>query len=270
MMCVPLVGRSNTTPFGVIQLDTQDRFKQFTQDDLKLLLAVAGQAAVALENADMHITIVKRAGLERDLQLARDVQKSFLPSKMPQVSGYEFWARYESAQEVGGDYYDFVPLPGGRHGIMVGDVAGKGIPAALLMAKVSSDARFCALTQPGISDMMSELNEHLQEAGRLDRFVTFGAGLLDPATHAIDFANAGHCAPLIYRGGHFLRSNRPAARHPRRHSLRFQHGRTGEWRLRGAHDRRGHRVQEQGRERPETGGNPRSPSRRPHDSASHG
>lgn len=199
MMCVPLVGRSNTTPFGVIQLDTQDRFKQFNQEDLKLLLAVAGQAAVALENADMHTTIVKRAGLERDLQLARDVQKSFLPSKMPQVPGYEFWARYESAQEVGGDYYDFVPLPNGKHGVMVGDVAGKGIPAALLMAKVSADARFCALTKPKLSDMMSELNENLQEAGRLDRFVTFGAGLLDPATHEIVFANAGHCAPLIYR-----------------------------------------------------------------------
>src|SRR5207302_8925559 len=95
MMCVPLVGRSSTKPFGVIQLDTQDRFKQFNQDDLKLLLAVAGQAAVALENAEMHTTIVKRAGLERDLQLARDVQKSFLPNKMPQVAGYEFWARYE-------------------------------------------------------------------------------------------------------------------------------------------------------------------------------
>jgi sigma-B regulation protein RsbU (phosphoserine phosphatase) len=199
MMCAPLIGRTNTTPIGVIQLDTQDRFKQFTEEDLKLLVAVAGQAAVALESADMHKTLVQRAGLERDLQLARDVQKSFLPSKMPQTPGYEFWARYESAQEVGGDYYDFVPLPGGKYAIMAGDVAGKGIPAALLMAKVSADARFCVLTQPTLSSMMSQLNEHLQEAGRLDRFVTFAAALLDPATHEITFANAGHNAPLIYR-----------------------------------------------------------------------
>jgi serine phosphatase RsbU (regulator of sigma subunit)/pSer/pThr/pTyr-binding forkhead associated (FHA) protein len=199
MMCVPLVGRSNNKPFGVIQLDTQDRFKQFTPDDLKLLLAVAGQAAVALENATMHATIVQRAGLERDLQLARKVQESFLPLKMPQVNGYEFAARYESAQEVGGDYYDFVPLPGGRHGIMIGDVAGKGIPAALLMAKVSADARFCALTETELSAIIGQLNEHLQEAGRLDRFVTFAAGLLDPAKHTVSFANAGHIAPLVYR-----------------------------------------------------------------------
>ncbi len=199
MMCVPLVGRSSPTPFGVIQLDTQDRFKQFTADDLKLLLAVAGQAAVALENANLHATIVQRAGLERDLQLARKVQESFLPLKMPQAAGYEFAACYESAQEVGGDYYDFVPLPGGRHGVMVGDVAGKGIPAALLMAKVSADARFCALTEPDLSAMIGCLNEHLQEAGRLDRFVTFAAGLLDPAKHECVFANAGHIAPLIFR-----------------------------------------------------------------------
>lgn len=199
MMCVPLVGRSSTKPFGVIQLDTQDRFKQFNQEDLKLLLAVAGQAAVALENANMHATIVQRAGLERDLLLARKVQESFLPLKMPQVPGYEFMARYESAQEVGGDYYDFVPLPNSRYGIMVGDVAGKGIPAALLMAKVSAEARFCALTEADLSAIISRLNEHLQEAGRLDRFVTFAAALLDPARHNVTFANAGHIAPLIYR-----------------------------------------------------------------------
>jgi phosphoserine phosphatase RsbU/P len=199
MMCVPLVGRASTKPFGVVQLDTQDRFKQFTQEDLKLLLAVAGQAAVALENATMHATIVQRAGLERDLQLARKVQESFLPLKMPQVAGYEFSARYEAAQEVGGDYYDFVPLPNGRHGVMVGDVAGKGIPAALLMAKVSADARFCVLTESELSTMIERLNEHLQEAGRLDRFVTFAAGLLDPTTHKVTFANAGHIVPIIHR-----------------------------------------------------------------------
>jgi serine phosphatase RsbU (regulator of sigma subunit)/pSer/pThr/pTyr-binding forkhead associated (FHA) protein len=199
VMCVPLIGRTRTTPFGVIQLDTQDRFKQFTQDDLKLLLAVAGQAAVALENADMHQTLMERAGLERDLQLARDVQKSFLPLKMPQVPGYEFAARYESAQEVGGDYYDFIGLKSGHQAIMVGDVAGKGIPAALLMAKVSADARVCLLTEPSLADTVTRLNEHLQEAGRLDRFVTFAASLLDPQKHMVTFVNAGHLLPLVYR-----------------------------------------------------------------------
>src|SRR5438067_8384097 len=103
VMCAPLISRATGKAFGVLQLDTQDRFKKFTQDDLKLLLAVAGQAAIALESARMHESLVARAGLERDLRLAREVQHSFLPKRPPQVAGYDFFAYYESAQEVGGD-----------------------------------------------------------------------------------------------------------------------------------------------------------------------
>ncbi len=118
---------------------------------------------------------------------------------MPQLTGYDFFAYYESAQEVGGDYYDFIPLPGPRLGIMLGDVAGKGMPAALLMAKVSSDARFCTLTEPDFATAITQLNTHTQEAGMLDRFVTLIACELDPARHAVTFVNAGHMPPLIYR-----------------------------------------------------------------------
>jgi sigma-B regulation protein RsbU (phosphoserine phosphatase) len=199
VMCVPLVGRSSPRPFGVIQLDTQDRFKKFTQDDLKMLLAVAGQAAVAVESARMYESLVSRRELERDLRLANQVQKSFLPKRPPQVAGYHFFAHYESAQEVGGDYYDFVPLPDSRCGVMIGDVAGKGVPAALLMAKVSSDARFAMLTEKTLADAVSKLNEQMQEAGMLDRFVTLGACLLDSNLHEVTFVNAGHVPPLIYR-----------------------------------------------------------------------
>jgi phosphoserine phosphatase RsbU/P len=199
VMCVPLIGRSSPKPFGVIQLDTQDRFKKFTQDDLRLLIAVAGQAAVAIEAARMHETLVARVGLERDLKLATQVQKSFLPKRPPQVSGYQFFGYYESAQEVGGDYYDFIRLPDGRCCVMVGDVAGKGVPAALLMAKVSSDARFCVLTEPTLADAVYKLNEQMQEAGMIDRFVTLGACMLDPGKHEVSLVNAGHVPPLVYR-----------------------------------------------------------------------
>ncbi len=199
VMCAPVVGRSTAKAFGVIQLDTQDRFKKFNQEDLRLLVAVAGQAAVALENAKMHETLVARAGLEHDLRTAHQVQISFLPKKPPQPPGYEFFAHYESAQEVGGDYYDFIPLPGGRWGILIGDVAGKGVPAALLMSKVSSDARFTLLTEPGLAEAVYKLNELMQEAGMHDRFVTLGACLLDPAGHQVTCVNAGHFPPLLYR-----------------------------------------------------------------------
>jgi serine phosphatase RsbU (regulator of sigma subunit) len=199
MVVAPLLHRGTAQAFGVIQLDTQDRFKKFTQDDLRLLMAVAAQSAVALENARMHETLIGRAELERDLLLAQRVQKSFLPGKFPQVNGYEFFAYYEAAQEVGGDYYDFIPLPNNRFGVMIGDVAGKGIPAALLMAKVSSDARFCTLTEPSLVEAIAKLNELLHEAGELDRFITFGACVLDLHQHAMTVVSAGHPPPLIYR-----------------------------------------------------------------------
>jgi sigma-B regulation protein RsbU (phosphoserine phosphatase) len=199
VMLAPLLSRSSGMAIGVIQLDTQDRSKKFTQDDLKLLLSVASQAAIALENAKMHESLVARAGLERDLKLAHQVQMSFLPKKPPQAEGYEFFAHYESAQEVGGDYYDFIPLPNARMGIMVGDVAGKGMPAALLMAKISADARFCSLTEKSLADIVYRLNELMQEAGMLDRFVTLSAILMDANNHTVTLASAGHNPPILFR-----------------------------------------------------------------------
>src|SRR5206468_394497 len=86
-----------------------------------------------------------------------------------------------------------------RLGVMVGDVAGKGVPAALLMAKVSSDARFTMLTEPSTAAAVYKLNELMQEAALLDRFVTLAAGMLDPAAHQVTFVNAGHLPPLVYR-----------------------------------------------------------------------
>jgi phosphoserine phosphatase RsbU/P len=199
VMCAPLVGRTEGKPLGVIQLDTQDRHKKFNQEDLKLLMAVAGQAAVALESTRMHESLIARAQVDRDLQFAHKVQLSFLPKRPPELPGYEFGAHYEPALEVGGDYYDFIVLPGPRVAVMCGDVAGKGVSAALLMAKISSDARFSMLTEPDPARAVYKLNALMQEAGMLDRFVTLAACLLDPTRHEVTFVNAGHLPPLIIR-----------------------------------------------------------------------
>ena len=228
-MCVPLREPATSgKAFGVIQLDTQDRFKKFTQDDLKLLLSVAGQAAVALENARMHESLVARAGLERDLQtgppgadelLAEEVAAgSTATSSAPTTSRPRRSAAITTISSR---------CPSGRIGVMIGDVAGKGVPAALLMAKVSSDARFCILTERDAGRGDHRLNELMQEAGLLDRFVTLGACLLDPATHEVTFVNAGHVPPLVYRKATdtfeepvTTRHDRLPARRRRRASLR--------------------------------------------------
>jgi serine phosphatase RsbU (regulator of sigma subunit) len=199
VMCVPLCAPDGRV-FGVIQLDTQVREKKFTEDDLKLLCGVANQAAIALDNARLHVEAVEQERVRRDLELARQVQLSFLPRSLPQVPGYEFFAHYESAQEVGGDYYGFIPLPGGKLAVALGDVAGKGVPAALLMAKLSSDARFSLLTELDLARALGNLNDLLyQFASVADRFVTLAAAVLDPARHAVTLVNAGHLAPLLFR-----------------------------------------------------------------------
>jgi serine phosphatase RsbU (regulator of sigma subunit) len=147
----------------------------------------------------MHESLVARAGLDRDLQIAHKVQLSFLPKRPPELPSYEFDAHYEPALDVGGDYYDFILLPGPRVAVMLGDVAGKGVSAALLMAKISSDARFSMLTEPDPARAVFKLNVLMQEAGMLDRFVTLAACLLDPSKHEVTCVNAGHLPPLLIR-----------------------------------------------------------------------
>ncbi len=198
VMCVPLCD-PNGKAFGVIQLDAQHSTKKFNQEDLKLLWGVANQAAVALDNARLHEETVHQEKVKRDLVLAREVQKSFLPRNLPTVKGYEFFAHYNPANEVGGDYYGFIPLSDGRLGVTLGDVAGKGVPAALLMAKLSSDTRFSMLTVADLGQATAKLNNLLYEfTSPMDRFVTLAAAVLDPVKHSVTLANAGHDSPMWY------------------------------------------------------------------------
>jgi phosphoserine phosphatase RsbU/P len=200
VMIAPM-GPADGEAFGVIQLDTLDRSKRFTQDDLKLLISVANQASIAMQNARLLADEVRRERVMRDLQIAEQVQRSFLPQQLPAVPGYEFYAHYKSAMTIGGDYYDFAELPDGRWAILLGDVAGKGVPAALLMAKLSAEARFHVLTQANAADAFARLNEFLWKAGLSDRFVTLAGAILDPRDHTVRLINAGHVAPMIYRTG---------------------------------------------------------------------
>jgi phosphoserine phosphatase RsbU/P len=152
---------------------------------------------IELEEYSRHLESA-RERLKLDLELARVVQRGFLPPRLPEVRGYEFFAYYEPAFEVGGDYYDFIPLPGQRLAVMLGDVAGKGVAAALLMAKLRADARFCMLTEPDPAAAVTKLNALMTESGIADRFVTLVAAILDPGRHTVTLVNAGHPSPLLY------------------------------------------------------------------------
>jgi serine phosphatase RsbU (regulator of sigma subunit)/pSer/pThr/pTyr-binding forkhead associated (FHA) protein len=196
-MCAPLLTPDNQA-LGILQIDTTDR-KQFAQEDLDVLLAVASQAAIAVQNADMHESILVRERLDRDMRLAEQVQRRFLPQGVPKIDGYEFHAYYQSFYEVGGDYYDFVPLPGNRLALALGDVSGKGIAAALMMAKFSGDTRYCILTQDAPGRAADQLNVLVNEAGFDERFITLCLGVLDLSDRNFTFSSAGHLPILVRR-----------------------------------------------------------------------
>lgn len=195
MMCAPLVAHGGGS-LGVIQIDTLDQRTPFHKEDLDVLASVAGQAAFAVENAQLHEAALRRQAIERDLQLAHKVQQGFLPSSQPELPGYQFFDFYEPANQVGGDYYDYIELPGGRLGVIVADVSGKGIPAALLMAKLSAEVRYVLVSSSGPAEALTRLNAGFSSSWE-DRFVTCALAIIDPQTNEVQLSNAGHMAPFL-------------------------------------------------------------------------
>jgi serine phosphatase RsbU (regulator of sigma subunit) len=200
VMCAPLI-TSQGEVSGVIQIDTADRRNRFSRDDLEVLAGVACQAAIAVENAELHEMSIRDQKRSRELEVAHDVLRGFLPSSSPQVKGYDFFHFYEPANELGGDYYDYIPLPGRRLAVVVADVSGKGIPASLLMARLSADVRYCLASQPSPAEAVAQLNRVFFAAGWEDRFVTLVLAVLDPQRHELTLVDAGHPPAYLDRGG---------------------------------------------------------------------
>jgi len=200
LVCAPMIS-GDGEPLGVIQIDTLNQRARFTDEDLEVLASVASQAAVAIDNAKMHEQVVAQRALQRDMELARQMQRTLLPSKPPQVPGYFFFDYYQAARQVGGDYFDYVQLPGGRYAVIVGDVAGKGVPAALMMARLSADVRFSLASEPDPAKAIQQINEGFAHHDWSDRFVTMIAAVLNPRTNELTMVNAGHMAPFLRRHG---------------------------------------------------------------------
>jgi serine phosphatase RsbU (regulator of sigma subunit) len=191
---------------GVIQIDTSDQRNRFSRDDLEVLASVACQAAIAVENAEMHEMAIRDQKRSRELEVAHDVLRGFLPSRTPRIEGYEFFHFYEPANELGGDYYDYIPLPRRRLAVVVADVSGKGIPASLLMARLSADARYCLASEPSPAEAVAQLNRVFFSAGWEDRFVTLVLAVLDPLRHEVTLVDAGHPPAYLRHEGKVIQA----------------------------------------------------------------
>ena len=190
---------------GVMSLGPKRSEEPFSGHDLRLLGSVATQTGLALENsrltAQVGLEIAEREKRRRELEIAREVQERLFPQSYPPVPGLEFAGFCRPALAIGGDYYDFVPLEGGRLGLAIGDISGKGIPAALLMATLRAFLRGQTRRSRGeLARMMSDLNGLVYESSASNRYATFFYAEYDPATRHLGYVNAGHNAPVVLRG----------------------------------------------------------------------
>jgi len=197
MMCAPLVNSENEA-LGVIQIDALDRRSRFQQEDLDVLAGVASQAAFAIDNAQLHERALQQQKVQRDLELAHKVQQGLLPSSSPKITGYHFFDYYEPANQVGGDFYDYIALGEGKLAVVLADVSGKGVSAALVMAKLSGEVRYCLVSEPVPSRAVNRINALFSSSGWEDRFVTMVVAVVDPQRNQLTIVNAGHM-PLIAR-----------------------------------------------------------------------
>jgi serine phosphatase RsbU (regulator of sigma subunit) len=198
LICAPLLDADGDV-LGVIQVDSSDQRKRFTQGDLEVLSSVAIQAAVAIDNAQLHESLLRQKKYESELEYAKEVQIKFLPKKRPDIKGYEFFDYYRPANHVGGDYYDYVQLPDGRLAIAVADVVGHGIAAALTMARLSSVVKFSLASNASPANVVRAINDHLVEGEFDGRFITLVLAILDIERHELSYVVAGHSPPLHKR-----------------------------------------------------------------------
>jgi sigma-B regulation protein RsbU (phosphoserine phosphatase) len=195
---------------GMISLSGKRSEEPYSRADLQLLSAVASQTGLALENAELTESvrreIAQRERLDRELEIAREVQQRLFPQKLPVVNGLDFAGYCRPAEGVGGDYYDFIHLPDSSLGIAVGDVSGKGIAAALMMASLQASLRGQTIKPcETLSEMIQNINGLMYDASAENRYATFFYAQYHPATRALRYVNAGHNPPMVLRGQEFIR-----------------------------------------------------------------
>jgi serine phosphatase RsbU (regulator of sigma subunit) len=179
-----------------------DSAGQTSEDQLAIVRGIAQQTALAIQNDRLQHELAGRQQLERELQLAHQIQRTFMPSQPLQVPGWELAVIWRAAHQVGGDFYDFFELPGQRLGLVIADVADKGIPAALYMAVSRAMLRAVALEDTRPAAALERVNDLLAPDAPHGMFVTAVYAVLSPTSGQLAYANAGHLRPLIWRSRH--------------------------------------------------------------------
>src|ERR1043165_7325254 len=198
-MVAPII--SNNQVIGVFDLES-DELNAYVSDDLEVLMLLASQVAIIIEKVMLHEQLIEKQRLETQLEVARQVQLELLPARDPQLEGFDISAYNFPTEEVSGDYYDWVQIYDDQIGIVIADVSGKGVPAALLMAFLRASLRAASHIGYAPQISMSKVNYLLWESIERNQFVTAFYGILDATNRTLAYSNAGHNPPmLIYVDG---------------------------------------------------------------------
>ena len=193
----PLIYRHKI--LGVLAVANGGESVAFSDADLKVFRTIAEQSAFALYNEAIYFDAGEKKLLDRDLEIARDIQRILLPSEAPVFDGYGFSALSIAARHVSGDYFDYIPLTPHRLGVAIADVSGKGIPASLITAMCRGVLRREANESPLPSDVLRRVNRQLYPDIKEDMFISMAYLILDSTSGRVEMARAGHDAPLLYR-----------------------------------------------------------------------
>ncbi|HVN82401.1 MAG TPA: SpoIIE family protein phosphatase [Terriglobia bacterium] len=194
VMIAPIV--VNKRGIGVFTLDSSEA-DAYTLQDLALFQKFANQAALSIEKAQLHQALMEKNKLERELSIAREIQRSFLPPREPSIKGYEVSGLNLPSRLVSGDYYDYIKIVEGQWGLVIGDVSGKGIPASLIMASFRASLLAEIRNNYAISTIMAKVNRLLWESTDSNQFVTAFYGVLDEQKRILTYCNAGHNPVLL-------------------------------------------------------------------------
>jgi serine phosphatase RsbU (regulator of sigma subunit) len=194
-MCVPLW--NNQTIIGLLYCDRASLLEQFSEDDLRLLTLLANLAAVKIENARLYEESLKVAQLQREIDLAVQIQKNFLPRTDPDFAPYEISGTAQACRRVGGDYYDYIAIDHDRLAVVVADVSGVGVSASLLMASLRGALHEKFPGTVDLADLAAKLNDFVYASSDSHLFISFFLAIIDRHTDEVTYVNAGHNPPLV-------------------------------------------------------------------------
>ncbi len=197
LLCLPIRNKDGQTS-GVLQL-LNKKGGPFQASDESLLSSLSVHVALALENAQLHRDVLAKQRMERDLALARSIQLGLLPEKSPQIEGFELEASHQTSLEVGGDYYDFIPLGSQTMLNVVADVEGKGVGSAMVMANLQATLHALIAHVHSLERLVSALNDRMLADTRGQKYMTMYLSILDQRNKTLHYVNAGHVPPILLR-----------------------------------------------------------------------